>query len=66
MNASARTAKGGANALYVTFYYVGGTFGSYLPGLAWQRWGWPGVVASCVAALGAAILANVLLCGPPR
>jgi len=66
VNASARTAKGGANALYVTFYYVGGTFGSYLPGLAWQRWGWPGVVASCVAALGAAILANVLLCGPPR
>ena len=31
----------------------------------YQRWGWPGVIASCVAALGAAILADALLCGPP-
>jgi MFS transporter, YNFM family, putative membrane transport protein len=66
VNASARTAKGAASALYVSFYYVGGTFGSFLPGLAWQRWGWPGVIAACVAALGVAILADALLCGAPR
>ncbi|GEJ55300.1 MFS transporter [Anaeromyxobacter diazotrophicus] len=63
VNASARTAKGGANALYLTFYYVGGTFGASVPGLAWQRGGWPGVVAACVAAQAAALAANALLCG---
>jgi YNFM family putative membrane transporter len=65
VNANARDAKGGANALYLTFYYVGGTFGSSLPGLAWQRWGWPGVVAACLAALAAALAADGLLCGRP-
>jgi MFS transporter, YNFM family, putative membrane transport protein len=65
VNANARTAKGGASALYLTAYYAGGTFGSSLPGLAWQRWGWPGVVLACVASLGAALAANGLLCGRP-
>jgi MFS transporter, YNFM family, putative membrane transport protein len=65
VNASARTAKGGANALYLTFYYVGGTFGSSLPGLAWQRWRWPGVVGACVASLAAALAADAFLCGRP-
>ena len=63
VNTSAPTAKGGANALYLMFYYVGGTLGSWLPGLAWQAWRWPGVVAVCVASLVAALLADVLLCG---
>jgi len=63
VNTSAREAKGGASALYLTFYYVGGTLGSSLPGLAWQAWQWPGVVAICVASLAAALLADALLCG---
>ena len=63
VNTSAREAKGGASALYLMFYYVGGTLGSWLPGLAWQAWRWPGVVAVCVASLGAALLADALLCG---
>ena len=67
VNASAATAKGGANALYLAFYYVGGTLGSVLPGLAWQAWRWPGVVAVCVVSLAAGIAADALLCGaPPR
>jgi YNFM family putative membrane transporter len=63
VNMTAETAKGGASALYLTSYYVGGTLGAALPGLAWQAAGWPGVVATCVAATVAAMLANALLCG---
>jgi MFS transporter, YNFM family, putative membrane transport protein len=65
VNASAPRAKGGANALYLSFYYVGGTLGSVLPGLAWQAWRWPGVVGVCAASLGVAVLADALLCGAP-
>jgi YNFM family putative membrane transporter len=54
-NRHAREAKGGASALYLAFYYVGGTLGSVLPGLAWQRWAWPGVIVVCLAAFAAGI-----------
>jgi YNFM family putative membrane transporter len=63
VNATAETAKGGASALYLTSYYVGGTLGSVLPGLAWQAAGWSGVVGACVAATVIAMVANALLCG---
>lgn len=63
VNVTARTAKGGANALYLTAYYVGGTLGSSLPGLALQSVGWGGVVAVCASAVGVALLANAFLCG---
>jgi YNFM family putative membrane transporter len=63
VNVTARAAKGGASALYLTFYYVGGTLGSAVPGLAWQVWGWAGVVVICAAGVGVAFLANWLLCG---
>ncbi|MBS1108513.1 MAG: major facilitator superfamily 1, partial [Anaeromyxobacteraceae bacterium] len=62
VNENARDAKGGANALYLAFYYLGGTLGSWLPGLAWQRWGWAGVAACSLLALCAAALAVSLLC----
>jgi MFS transporter, YNFM family, putative membrane transport protein len=62
VNATARDAKGGAGALYTTFYYLGATFGSVLPGYAWQAWGWPGVVAACLASFAAGLLSAVLLC----
>jgi YNFM family putative membrane transporter len=63
VNVTAETAKGGASALYLTSYYVGGTLGAALPGLAFQALGWRGVVASCIAATVVAMLANALLCG---
>jgi YNFM family putative membrane transporter len=66
VNAHAERAKGAAGALYVTFYYVGASLGSLLPGLAWQRRGWPGVVACCVGALLVGLAADALLCGPRR
>jgi YNFM family putative membrane transporter len=65
VNTTARTAKGGANALYLCFYYVGGTLGSALPGLAWQIWRWPGVVGVCVASLAVALVCNAALCREP-
>jgi YNFM family putative membrane transporter len=63
VNATAATAKGGASALYLASYYVGGTLGSSLPGLAFQRAGWTGVVLSCLAAVLVASAANAVLCG---
>jgi len=63
VNVTAETAKGGASALYLTSYYVGGTLGSALPGLAFQAAGWRGVVLACAAAVGIAVLANAFLSG---
>lgn len=63
VNASAAEAKGGASALYLMCYYIGGTLGAALPGLAWQAMGWPGVVAVCLGALGAALIASAALRG---
>ena len=55
-------AKGGAMALYQTFYYVGAVFGSVLPGYAWEFWGWPGVAATCAASLAIGLCAAWLFC----
>jgi MFS transporter, YNFM family, putative membrane transport protein len=63
VNANARGSKGGAGALYVTFYYVGASLGSLLPGYAWQAWGWPGVASACAAALVVGLLADGIVCG---
>lgn len=38
-----------ALGLYVTFYYVGGSFGGTAPGWLWAAFGWPGCVALVVA-----------------
>jgi YNFM family putative membrane transporter len=62
VNANAAGAKGAAGALYVTFYYVGASVGSFLPGYAWQAWGWPGVAGTCVTALAVGLVADGLLC----
>jgi YNFM family putative membrane transporter len=65
VNVTARSAKGGANALYLAAYYAGGTLGSVLPGLAWQAAGWTGVVAACGASVGVGLVANAVLCREP-
>ena len=65
VNQTAVGNKGSASALYLTFYYLGGTLGSVLPGLAWQAAGWPGVVALCGAAVLVGLAANALLCRRP-
>jgi MFS transporter, YNFM family, putative membrane transport protein len=40
-----------AVGLYVTWYYIGGSIGGAVPGLIWNRTGWPGCVAVTVAVL---------------
>jgi len=50
----ATTAKEGhssAIGLYVSCYYVGGSAGGFLPGLIWNRGGWPGCIALVIAVL---------------
>jgi MFS transporter, YNFM family, putative membrane transport protein len=62
VNQIAREAKGSASALYLMAYYLGGTLGGVLPGLAWQSFGWIGVVLCCLGALVIALISNWLLC----
>ena len=50
----ARVDRGAASALYFSIYYGAGALGAYLPGLAWQEWGWDGVAASGLVALALA------------
>ena len=42
--------KGASSAvgLYVTSYYAGGSLGAVLPGLLWDRAGWPGCVGMVI------------------
>lgn len=45
----ARGAKSTAVGLYVTIYYIGGSFGGILPAAAWHEAGWGGCVAITAA-----------------
>jgi MFS transporter, YNFM family, putative membrane transport protein len=46
--------RGAASAVYFSLYYGIGSLGAYVPGLAWERYGWNGVAVTCFAALGVA------------
>jgi YNFM family putative membrane transporter len=35
--------RGLASAMYFSVYYLAGAIGGYVPGLAWEAWGWTGV-----------------------
>jgi|SRR5579864_706258 len=47
----AREGRSSAVGLYVTFYYIGGSIGGVLPGVAWRAAGWPGCVVLVVGVL---------------
>jgi MFS transporter, YNFM family, putative membrane transport protein len=49
--------RGVASALYYSSYYVAGALGSYVPGLAWEAWGWTGVWALALAAYAVGLVA---------
>jgi MFS transporter, YNFM family, putative membrane transport protein len=51
--------RGFATAVYFSAYYIAGALGGYLPGLAWQSWGWGGVGALAIAVLAAGLTALV-------
>lgn len=62
-SAVAITAQGGTSSavgLYVTSFYVGGTFGGWLTGLAYETGGWPATLSLVLAmqAIMAAIVAT--------
>lgn len=61
VNQLAQQAKGAASALYLVAYYIGGTLGGVIPGLAWQIAGWVGVTLMCLGALGLALFATTRL-----
>ena len=43
VTAIAKEGRSSAVGLYVTAFYVGGSMGAFLPGLIWERGGWPGL-----------------------
>ena len=43
--------RGAASAVYFSLYYGIGSLGAYVPGLAWERYGWDGVAVTGFAAL---------------
>jgi MFS transporter, YNFM family, putative membrane transport protein len=42
---TAKEGRSSAVGLYVTIFYIGGSFGAFLTGLAWEKAGWPACVA---------------------
>ena len=46
---TAESGRTSAIGLYATSFYVGGSFGATLPGLAWNAGGWPACVAMVIA-----------------
>jgi YNFM family putative membrane transporter len=50
----ARADRGAASALYFTAYYGAGALGAYVPGKAWEAWGWTGVASLGFASLALA------------
>ena len=57
--------RGAASAVYFSLYYAIGSLGAYIPGLAWERYGWDGVAVTGFAALTVAG-AVLLLAGALR
>ncbi len=56
----AREGRSSAVGLYVTAFYVGGSMGAFLPGLAWNSGGWAACVAMVVAVLAVmAVIASL-------
>lgn len=53
--------KGTAAALYLSTYYLGGSAGALLPGLAWEHLRWPGVIGLCLGMALIAFATNALV-----
>ncbi len=58
--------RGAASAFYFSAYYASGAVGAFAPGLAWERWGWTGIVVCDALALAVAVLALLALAGHGR
>lgn len=64
----AKEGRSSAVGLYVTCFYVGGSVGAFLPGLAWASAGWPATVAMliCMQIIMACIVGSAWTRGPAR
>ena len=60
LNRKLAAGRGRGNSLYVLFYYLGGTAGITVSGLAYRRAGWRGVVALVVVLLLIPVTAGIL------
>ena len=55
---TAQEGRSSAVGLYVTIFYIGGSFGAFLTGLAFEKAGWPACVALVCAMI--AVIAAVV------
>ncbi|MEN8188503.1 MAG: MFS transporter [Thermodesulfobacteriota bacterium] len=51
VNTLATKSKGITNGLYISFYYTGGCFGSFAPGVIYEYMGWSAFIFSLMATL---------------
>lgn len=56
VNTLAKSKKGIANGVYISFYYLGGTIGSFAPGVLYEHFGWRVFLASLIVVACAAIV----------
>ncbi len=61
VNKMSRTNKSIANGMYISFYYMGGTFGSFLPGFFFENYGWNGFLIFLQAILIFSLLCITML-----
>lgn len=54
---TAETSPGAAAGLYVSCFYVGGSLGAVIPGIAWNAYGWAG----CVAMISTVLVAGAVI-----
>lgn len=59
---NAKTAKGSATSLYLFFYYLGGSFGAFLPGYFWSLYGWSGIFFISIFMIFIAMFSLLILC----
>jgi len=58
----AKNAKGSATSLYLFSYYIGGSFGAYLPGFFYNMFGWTGIMFITISVASFAICSLLVLC----
>jgi YNFM family putative membrane transporter len=58
----AKVARGTAASMYLSFYYVGGSFGAVVPGFAFLWVGWAGAALLCLGMVVFALCADAFFC----
>ena len=55
INTLAKHKKGIANGVYISFYYLGGTIGSFAPGVLYEHLGWRAFLLSLIVVVAVAL-----------